>query len=66
MFAFGGTERQFDRSLERLCEALASAGVDGVVKVGDQVATQQQEVAVDTLLDNGAVTFDDLALLPPD
>lgn len=61
----GWSERQYDRSLVRLCEALAKAGVPGVVRDGEQLALQRQEVAVGALLDNGVVTYADLEVLPP-
>jgi hypothetical protein len=60
------SDKQYERNLDRLCEVLAGAGVRGVIKEGDTPALQRQAVAVEALLDNAELTYDDLALLPSD
>jgi hypothetical protein len=62
----GWSAKQYERNLDRLCELLGQAGVPGVVKQGDTPALRRQEIAVEVLLDNGELSFDDLELLPPD
>jgi len=61
----GWTTTKFNRKLDYLCKRLAEQGVAGMQGTADRLATVRRQRLVEVLVETGAVTADDLQLLPP-
>jgi hypothetical protein len=59
------TITKYNRKLDYLCRRLAEQGVEGLQGGSGSLASGRRQILVQHLVERGAITTEDLALLPP-